>query len=128
MAHTFETVTTVAGRDLFLEAAVQYMERLDYTHVNLGGRLGEQVSHEFRRDEHVVTITVSGEGQSHFKLGVDSDTVPVEPLVLDILTQGVADYLEPFCTVLSESEGEKILSSLVDQLRTSFVRLLDRDE
>ena len=100
MAHTFEAVTTVAGRDLFLEAAVQNMEQLDYTHVNLGGRLGEQMSHEFRRDGHVVTITVSGEGQSHFKLIMDSETAPVEPLVFDILTQGVADYPEPFCRVL----------------------------
>lgn len=128
MAHTFEAVTTVAGKDLFLEGAVQYMEQLDYTHVNLGGRLGEQMSHEFRRDDHVVTITVSGEGQSHFKLVVDSETAPVEPLVLDILTQGVADYLEPFCQVLSEGEGEKVLSSLVDQLRTAIVRILDKDE
>ena len=52
-------------------------------------------SHEFRRKDQSITLTV-------------------------------ADFLEPFCETLSEGDPEQVLSSLITELRESFVRVLDK--
>ena len=120
MALTFEALVAKEGRDLFLETFLRYMERLHFDHMSVGGRLGDSASHEFRSGDHVVSLSVSGKDQSHYTVVVTSDTVPVEPLVVDALTEGVADFLEPFCRSLSEELYGDALESVIGNLRDAF--------
>ena len=125
MGHTYEAVISAAGHELFQAAFVSYMEDLGFEHMPAHGRLGGVTSHEFRRKDQSIALTVAEHGQSQFEVVVHSESVPVEPLVLDALTEGVADFLEPFCETLSEGDPEQVLSSLIRELRESFVRVLD---
>ena len=95
MAHTYEAVISAAGRELFQAAFIRYMEDLGFEHMPAHGRLGGVTSHEFRRKDQSITLTV-------------------------------ADFLEPFCETLSEGDPEQVLSSLITELRESFVRVLDK--
>jgi hypothetical protein len=120
MALIYEAVVVRECRDLFVGTFRRYMERLHFAHMSIGGRLGGSTTHEFRRGDHVVSVSVSGEDQSHFRVVVTSDTVPVEPLVVDALTEGVADFLEPFCRALSEEHYEDAMASVISDLREAF--------
>jgi hypothetical protein len=100
------------------------MEGLGFDRMSIGGRLGAPGSHEFRRDGHLVSLTSLTEGQSMFRVLVHSDTVEVEHLVLDVLTEGVADFLEPFCETLTDRSSEQILHSLIGDLRDAFEKIL----
>ena len=120
MSLTYEAVIAKEVRDLFLEAFCSYMERLHFAHMSIGGRLGESASHEFRSGDHLVSVWDSSEDQSHFRVVVTSDTVPVEPLIADALTEGVADFLEPFCRSLSEELYGNAMESVIAHLRDAF--------
>ena len=120
MALTYEAVVVKECRDLFLGTFWRYMERLHFAHMSIGGRLGRSATHEFRRGDHVVSVSVSGEDQNQFRVVVTSDTVPVEPLIVDALTEGVADFLEPFCRALSEERYEDAMVSVISDLRDAF--------
>jgi hypothetical protein len=47
----------------------------------------------------------------------------VEELVLDALTEGVADFLQPFCETFTDQSSEEVLHSLVEDLRNAFERI-----
>ena len=120
MAYSYEAVVSTAGLEMFREAFSSYMARLDFAHMSVGGWLGESSDHQFRRDDRILSLSTSRVGQSHVRIVVHSDTVEVEPLVLDVLTEGVADFLEPFCDTLTERNAEQILAVLVKNLRDAF--------
>ena len=58
---------------------------------------------------------------------VHSNTVRVEPLVLDALTEGVADFLQSFCEQLTDRSSEDTLQQLIVELRDSFDRVVGAD-
>ena len=124
MSLSYETVVGIDARDLFLDTFAPYMERSGFDHMTIGGRFGRAAAHEFRRGDHLVSCSVSAENQHRFRVVVTSDTIPVEPLIADSLTEGVADFLEPFCKSLSGEGYEEVMSSLVKQLREAFDRLV----
>ena len=124
MAHTFEAVVSMAGRELFQDAFRSYLESLSFAHMGVGGRLGGLTADEFRRDNHLISLSVAREGQSHFRVVIHSETTPVEPLILDALTEGVADFLEPFWQSLTEKDSEDKLRSLIKDLRDAFHKVL----
>ena len=126
MPYSYEAVVPVAGRDYFLAAFIRYMKERSFAHTRAGGRVGDTVSHQFRREDDVVTLAAGRKGQGQFQMVVQSATLPVEPLVLDVVTEGVADFLEPFSETLSERAGAETLTSLVKDLRGSFASLLDK--
>ena len=55
-------------------------------------------------------------------------TVHVEQLTLDAITEGMADFLEQFCSALTEKEFERTVNSLVKSLRDAFDRPSPRIE
>lgn len=120
MGYTYEAVVWQAGLALFEDAFSRYMAGLNFRHMRIGGWLGGHVSHEFQKDDHLVSLTTSNEGQSHFKIVVRSDTEHVEELVIDALTEGVADLLQAFCERLSDLSSEQMLQSLSRDLRDAF--------
>jgi hypothetical protein len=124
MAYTYEAVIPSAGLDLFEEAFCRYMESLSFARMSIGGRLGAQTSHEFRRDDELVSLSFIGMGQTSFRVVVDSDSVPVVPVVLDALTEGVADFLEPFWEDVSDGPSREDLRSLIKDLRDKFDRAI----
>ena len=124
MAYCYETVVSIGGLEMFQLAFCRYMEALDFDHMGVGGRLGGHKFHDFRRIDDLVSFSVSDEGQSRFRIVVHSDTVHVERLVLDSLTEGVADFLEPFCEALSDRSSQQILHALIDNLRDAFDRVI----
>ena len=124
MVDAYEAVVSQAGLEMFRNAFSRYMEGLGFDHMSVGGRLGAPSSHEFRRERHLVSLTALAEGQSLFRLVVHSGTLDVEKLVLDVLTEGVADFLEPFCETLTDRSSEQILLSLISDLRDAFNRIL----
>ena len=72
-----------------------------------------------------VSLDITNVDQSHFKLTVHSTNISVQPLVLDALTEGVADFIEPFYDNLDlDSAGSK-LRNLIAQLRDSFEQTIN---
>ena len=124
MASSYEAVISIAGLEMFRDALLRYMAGLDFDHMSVGGRLGGHSAHEFKRGDQMVSLTSSQEGQSHFRMVVHSDSVDVERLVLDALTEGIADFMEPFCLALSDQSAEQILNSLIGDLRDAFERVV----
>lgn len=126
MTDTYEVVVTVAGRRMFQEAFYEYMCGLGFAHLSVGGRLGGQSSYDFKSDDGVVSLGIAPEGQSHFKMVVHSETISVEPLVLDALTEGAANILQPFYENLSGTAGGETLRRLITELRDSFEEEITR--
>ena len=120
MSDTYEVVVDTAGRHMFQKAFVKYMARVGFIRLGVGGRLGGLTSHDFRSDLGVVSLNASPVSQSRHRLVVHSATISVEPLVLDALTEGLADFLEPFCEDLSSTEDGKAIRALIKGLRDSF--------
>ena len=127
MAKPYEAVVSKAGLELFQDSFLRYLDDSGFDHMGVGGRLGGMTAHEFRRDDHRISLSVSQEGQSHYRVVVHSDTTPVEPLVLDALTESIADFLEPFCQT-SDEEFQNRLTSLIKDLRDAFERVLVEDD
>ncbi|MDD9995232.1 MAG: hypothetical protein OXS35_05725 [Dehalococcoidia bacterium] len=120
MSDTYEVVVDTAGRQMFQEAFYAYMTRIGFVHLSVGGRLGAQSSHDYRSDHGVVSLSTSPVGQSRYRLVIHSERISVEPLVLDALTEGAADFLQPFYESLSSTEGGQKLRDLITGLRDSF--------
>ena len=123
MAYSYETVVSIAGQEMFQDGFCLYMAGLNFHHMSIGGRLRGFVAHEFRRDDQLVSLAISNEGQSHCKIVVHSETIEVEPLVLDVLTEGIADFLQTFCDALTNLSSKQVLHSLIRDLRVSFDRI-----
>ncbi len=120
MSDTYEVVVDTAGRQMFQKTFLAYMGRVGFIRLGVGGRLGRLSSHEFRSDLGAVSLSALPEGQSHYRVVVHSETISVEPLVLDALTEGLADFLEPFCEGLSSLQDGRALRDLIRGLRDSF--------
>ena len=124
MSYSYEALIPSAGLDLFEEAFCRYMESLSFSRMSIGGRLGAQTSHEFRHDDDLVSLSFIGTGQTSFRVVVDSESVPVVPVVLDALTEGVADFLQPFLEGIPDEPSRDGLRSLIKDLRDSFDRAI----
>ena len=127
MAYSYEAVVTIAGHEMFQEAFSRYMATLKFDHMSVGGRVGGLTARQFRRGDHLVSLSVSAEGQSSSRIVIHSDTLPVEQLVLDALTEGVADFLQPFCETFTDQSSEEVLQSLIWDLREAFERILGEE-
>ena len=124
MAYSYEATVTNSILDIFERAFSDYMGNLGFDHMSIGGRLGGHATHEFRRDDHIVSLAHIPEGQSHTTVVVRSETVPVEQLVLDALTEGVADFLQSFCESLTDASSEEVIHSLIESLRNAFEEVI----
>ena len=120
MSYTYEAVISSAGLDLFEDAFCRYMESMSFARMSIGGRLGAQTSHQFRHDDDLVSLSFTGTAQTFFRVVVDSESVPVLPVVLDALTEGAADFLQPFLEGVPDGPSRKRLRSLLRDLRDRF--------
>ena len=125
MQDTYEVVVTQAGKTMFQEAFYNYMGLLGFAHMSIGGRLGGLTSYDFTSDSGTVSLDITNVDQSHFKLTVHSTNISVQPLVLDALTEGVADFLEPFYDKLDVDSAGSKLRNLISQLRDSFEQTIN---
>jgi hypothetical protein len=120
MTYSYEVEVTDEHREMFVRSFLRYMEGVGFAHMSIGGRLGAYASHEFRRDEGLISLTLLAEGQSRFRLVLQSETVPVLPLALDAMTEGLADFLVPFLEALPPELSQNALISLIQRLRDAF--------
>ena len=93
MAKLYESAISIAALEMFKAALLRYMAGLDFDHLSIGGRLGRRSAHEFKRGEELVGLTSSPIGESEVRIALHSETIDVEKLVLDVLTEGVADFI-----------------------------------
>lgn len=100
------------------------METLSFARMSIGDRLGAQTSHDFRRDDDLVSLSFIGTGQTYFRVLVDSESVPVVPVVLNALTEGVADFLKPFWEAIPDGPSRESLRSLIRDVRDKSGRAI----
>jgi hypothetical protein len=120
MAHMYEVNTPMLGRAVFEFAFVRYLESIGYHHMRAGDWAGGQTSHEFRRGDELVALSIASEGHVDCRIVVESDTVPVEPLVVEVLTEGLADSLQVFGDALNVGDAKEKMLSLARALRDAF--------
>ena len=114
MAHVYEVSTPMLGRAVFELAFVRYLESIGYHHLRAGGLAGSQTSHEFQRGDEFVALAIVSEGQGDCHIVVESDTVPVESLIVEVLTEGLADSLQVFGNALNVGD-EKVEGAVAGQ-------------
>ena len=120
MAHTYEARVSASGMKLFRDALVKYLGSSGFAHMSIGGRLGAHSGHEFRRGDKLISLNVIPEGQSRFRLVVQSETLPVEPTILAAVSEAVAEFLRPFGEALPDGPPHDTLESLINELRGAF--------
>ena len=124
MADSYEAVIPKVARELFQDSFIRYMTGLDFAHIAIGGRLGRYSTHEFKRDDDLVSMIVSSGGINDLLVVVHSSGIDVERLVMDALTEGLADFLDTLCGGLSDRDVRQTMRSLTDNLRDAFERVL----
>ena len=124
MADSYEAVIPRVARELFQDAFTRYMGGLGFDHMAIGGRLGRYSTHEFKKGDDLVSMVVSSGGMNDLLVVVHSSGIDVERLVMDALTEGLADFLGTLCGGLSDREVRLTMRSLTDDLRDSFERVL----
>ena len=120
MTYSYEVSVPLAGRALFELAFLRHLEGLGFDHMSVGGWLGEDTSHEFQRGDDLISLFITAEGGGDCHVAVQSETVPVEPLIADVLTEGVADSLETFSQGLEPGPAKQTVQSLIETLRDAF--------
>ncbi len=106
MEYSFEVTLQGTAKDLFHQAFASHLETRGYIQTALGG-VGQEIL-GFRRDDHLVSFSVSSEGHWEYKVTVHSETVAVDDLVLAVLQEAASMLIEPFC------------KSLTGRMETSF--------
>ncbi len=125
MSYSYEAIIPNHAVSIFERGFCDYMMKQNFDHMSIGGRLGGRSAHQFRRDDHIVSLALLPEGQSHTALAVNSDTLPVEQLILDALTEGTADFLQHFCEGISNMASNETLQSMIASLRKAFDSVTD---
>jgi hypothetical protein len=120
MANTFEATIPNHFASIFERGFCDYMMRLGYDRMSVGGRLGMRSMHEFRRGDHTLSLTQLPQGQGYTSIALRSETLPVEALTLDALTDGMADFLEYFGRCLEEGPAREVSQGLISTLRYAF--------
>ena len=64
MADSYEAVIPKVARELFQDSFIRYMTCLGFAHIAIGGRLGRYSTHEFKRDDDLVSMIVSSGGMN----------------------------------------------------------------
>lgn len=120
MAYAYEVSTPLLGRAVFELAFVRYLESIGYHHLRAGEWSGGKTTHEFRRNGGLVALSIVTGGQHDCRITVESDTIPVEPLVVEVLTEGLADSLQVFGDALGPGDEKEKMLSLTRTLRAAF--------
>ena len=116
MAYSYEVSVSAAHRELFEQTFLRHVEALDFAHMHVSGLMGGATSHEFRRVDDLISLTILAEGQHRFRLVVQSETVPVEPLIVGVLVEEEAASLELYLGALQEEHKGRVLRSLINKL------------
>ena len=120
MANTFEATIPNHFVTIFERGFCDYMTRLGYDRMSLGGRLGLRSMHEFRKDDHLLSFSQLPQGQGYTSVRLHSDTLAVDALTMDVLTGGMADFLEIFVRELEEGPARDVSWLLIAALRNAF--------
>lgn len=127
MRYSYEATVSISGYQMFEPAFVRYMTRLGFEHTHAGGWAVGGASHKFIRDDDVVSLTTISESQTHLDLTVRSETVSVVPLVEDVLTEAVMEFLRPFFRALPPGPAWAVMEELMEDLRDSFGEMTDKE-
>ncbi len=120
MANTFEATIPNHFASIFERGFCDYMMRLGYDRMSLGGRLGLRSMHEFRQGDDTVSLSQLPQGQGYTSVSLRSETLPVEALTMDALTEGMADFLAYFNRGLGEGRALEVSEGLITELRYAF--------
>ena len=120
MANTFETTIPNHFVTIFERGFCDYMMRLGYDRMSLGGRLGLRSMHEFRQGDDTLSLSQLPQGQGYTSVRLHSETLPVDALAMDALTEGMADFLECFNRGLEEGPSREVSWLLIAALRNAF--------
>ena len=120
MANTFEATIPNHFASIFERGFCDYMMRLGYDRMSLGGRLGLRSMHEFRQGNDTVSLSQLPQGQGYTSVSLRSETLPVEALTMDALTEGMADFLAYFNRGLGEGRALEVSEGLITELRYAF--------
>ena len=120
MANTFETTIPNHFVTIFERGFCDYMMRLGYDRMSVGGRLGLRSMHEFRRGDDILSFSQLPQGQGYTSVRLHSETLPVDALSMDVLTEGMADFLECFIRGLEEGPAREVSWLLTAALRNAF--------
>ncbi len=120
MPDSYEAVIPRVSRDLFQDALLRHMAGLGFDHMSIGGRLGGHSSHEFKKGDDLVSMILSSGGESDLLVVIHSSGIDVENLVLDALTEAMADLLTLLSADLTDHDVERKLNSLIGELRGAF--------
>lgn len=116
MAYSYEVSVSAPRRELFEHAFLRYVGALEFAHMRVGGLVGGATSHEFRHGDDLISLTILAEGQDRFRLVVQSETVPVEPLIVEVLVEEAVESLELYLGALQEKLKRRVLRSLINKL------------
>ena len=120
MANTFEATIPNHFASIFERGFCDYMMRLGYDRMSVGGRLGLRSMHEFRQGDDTVSLSQLPQGQGYTSVSLRSETLPVEALTMDALTEGMADFLAYFNRGLEEGRALEVSEGLITELRYAF--------
>ena len=120
MANRFEATIPNHFVTIFERGFCDYMMRLGYDRMSLGGRLGLRSMHEFRKDDHFLSFSQLPQGQGYTSVRLHSETLPVDALTMDALTGGMADFLEIFSRELDEGAARDVSWLMIAMLRNAF--------
>jgi len=128
MEYSYQATVSISGYQMFEPAFVSYMTRLGFEHTHAGGWAAGGAFHSFIRGEDVVSLTTLTESQAHLDLSIRSETMPVVPLVEDVLTEAVTGFLGPFFKVLPTGPAHQVLEELIRDLRDSFEEMTEEED
>ena len=128
MGCSYEVSVPVEQTDLSVHAFLRYMGGISFAHLRVGGTPPpRESSHEFRGNEDLVSLAALTKSQCHSRLVLQSQSIPIVPLVLDTQTEQVADSLYVFLDALPQGHSRETFQSLIDGLRSTFQKTLDQE-
>ena len=114
VTYNFEVVLPFGAKKLFQEDFSTHMGGLRYNRMSLAG--GEQKLMGFRRDDHLISLSITGEEHGLYRVVAHSETVPLDDLVLASLQEAATRLLEPFCQTLTAMPPDQLRESLLRRL------------
>ena len=114
MAYSFEVALRFSIKEIFEEAFSSHMDVLGYNRLSLSG--GEQEVRGFRRDDYLISLSVTSEEHGLYRVIVHSETVPLDDLVLAAMQEAATSLLEPLCQALTGLPSQELRETLLRNL------------
>ena len=119
MSKSYKVLVSVAAVDMFEDALDKYMKILKFRRNKVGGRLGSRGTLVYKKDDNLLSLIAKDQRHSKVEMIVHSEQMDVEALVQDVITEGLADFIMPFCDGLKDPAT---LDQVITNLRNAFTQ------